>query len=1405
MSSHATEEPDAPRSHAKDLYAEFLVAQEDGVTFEAWVRDHPDHEKHLRSIHRGQLQIAGMLEEASTDESWTDRVVNDKYEILELIDEGAFGAVYRARDQVLGNVVAIKFLRPQVAESQRHMEAFRAEARRLTQLNHPNIVDWKVFDRTADGTYFLVMELLQGRDLEKVIAERGTIDAVRTGRYLLQILDALRAAHHIREDESILHLDLKPQNVVVVTGTAGDGLDDRATLVDFGMGQHLGGEDAWLPTDDVEFAPADSTATIGTLAGKGTELLTHIPSLCRGTASLASGSLVSRSDDGDPDHTESGAPHCRGCTPHYASPEQCTHILPGLKMHELDGRSDLYSLGVMAFQMLTGEFPFETPASALDWLGLHLEHAPKRVREVNKSVPKDLAAFVDRCLRKDPDERFADTNEAFRALYRIVHPPAWKKVLTGAAWSLAASALVVVPLFMLRGEAAPRIELITARGEVDSESPNFIGAETDALELELVNYEDAGAETRLELRSSPTEEEPVRGWKLAWTPGGKVRITPEPDTGTCDLLLCLAVGEEARTSEMFRVVYLPTDAWTVGELRVPALDERRLDPHEESLAVDVSGNGAGFLREARLIVDGKPVSRDPSGDNLGSGRRGFSLPLDELAGRRGETPAVVEVEDLGGRVKREEILFDLVEGPLELWSLELLSAASTERAPLSRTREGHVRITPNSLPVLVGAFNHAADATVEVREFETSRVFWTSRPSALSGIEALSLDLSFLSAHGDLLGELVVRGHDEAYVLHENAADGSIEPARITFQYTSAVPEFVAFLDEVELREEGTHYQPSCRFAVSARQDGELPMGVALRVTDATGAIIYTGTPSVFESSAPVPLSLGELDLAPGRYELAIGAYRHEPGRARPETPEVERRFALVVDDEAPVPEVRPSGDAASVVLADAEAPSFEVLVRDATEAVELEGWRVIRSDGRSVPLSPTLHDAWPTEAAAGRALTLDLPAPLAQLEDGDYRLEFTVKDRAGNVAPTASAAWTLARSGPELDLIEPKTGPEGWRLDAANDLLVEVRASDPNGVARIQGFLESASEAVPFSFERSPRDVDSWSARVPLDYTWSESPVTLRLEAFDAFDNVTPTSVPGALPPISFLWPERFVADGPDKDATPLRHIPGSRSVYRFKGQGDSVEARLFRKAELTRYNPKGGEKSWTLHYDSVPDFYLDEYEVTRAQYVRFLESPTGWPAAEHWPLGTAPGETRRLELMQRFAQEGNLPATDVGWDEAAAYAHWVGKRLPSYVEWEFALRGGDAYRPHSRYPAEPWLDSALRPAAEGEDMTPDTALRDLGSNAREWVSTPFRFVPNGLARDAAAEHQAAYLDPTSSPHWPRLLAAPDTEFWYVGGSYLEARPGFDQASFYSRTFRAEDLGFRCALSGSVVQGRGE
>lgn len=255
-----------------------------------------------------------------------------QFEILELIGQGGMGAVYKVRQKELDRIVALKILPPAISDTPGFAERFAREARALAKLNHPGIVTLHEFGQ-REGLYFILMEFVDGVNLAQLM-KTGRIAAREALAIVPQICDALQFAH----DKGIVHRDIKPENILL------DRLG-RVKVADFGIAKivaRAGDESGSVMWSGDIPVPTDQT-----LAGKVLG------------------------------------------TPHYIAPEQISHPA------EVDHRADIYALGVVFYQMLTGELP-----------GKDLQAPSRKV-----SIDVRLDEMVLRALEKEPEKRYQTAHE----------------------------------------------------------------------------------------------------------------------------------------------------------------------------------------------------------------------------------------------------------------------------------------------------------------------------------------------------------------------------------------------------------------------------------------------------------------------------------------------------------------------------------------------------------------------------------------------------------------------------------------------------------------------------------------------------------------------------------------------------------------------------------------------------------------------------------------------------------------------------------------------------------------------------------------------------------------------------------------------------------------------------------
>jgi serine/threonine protein kinase len=269
---------------------------------------------------------------------------SDRYKPIAILGAGANGTVYLSRDRVLGKRVAVKVLRVLDREP---LLSFQNEARTTSKLSHANIVKVLDFGSTAQGIPFMVMEYIDGKSLDQLIADYGGLDTETAIALFIQLSDALHCAH----SSNILHRDLKSSNIIVANNDDGTPI---VHLIDFGVAKHKSPQDATI---------YNGTTMVG--------------------------------------------------TPAYMSPDQALG-------RRFDRRSDIYSLGCIMFETVTGRQVFSAD-SALELIALHAKKEPPSILDLieDTSTTEALAEIIDRCLAKNPDERFQiakDLSSALRAV-----------------------------------------------------------------------------------------------------------------------------------------------------------------------------------------------------------------------------------------------------------------------------------------------------------------------------------------------------------------------------------------------------------------------------------------------------------------------------------------------------------------------------------------------------------------------------------------------------------------------------------------------------------------------------------------------------------------------------------------------------------------------------------------------------------------------------------------------------------------------------------------------------------------------------------------------------------------------------------------------------------------------------
>jgi len=283
-------------------------------------------------------------------------ILEGQFEILQKIGTGGMGSVYKASQSAMNRMVAIKILHPKLAGRRDLTSRFRREARAMSQLTHPNTT--KVFmygELPEDGSLYIVMEYLEGRNLNQTVRKGGPIPVERAIPILVAVCGALDEAHHM----GIVHRDLKPENIFLCR--VGN-IPDFPKVLDFGL-------------------------------AKVTE------------RQMRPGSIVL---------TQEGMVFG---TPEFMSPEQA-------QGRTLDPRSDVYSLAVILYEVLTGKLPFNAK-TPMEYIQKHVLETPISINErvEGMTFPVGLWEVIAKALAKRPDDRFQSAAEFALALETFAGVP----------------------------------------------------------------------------------------------------------------------------------------------------------------------------------------------------------------------------------------------------------------------------------------------------------------------------------------------------------------------------------------------------------------------------------------------------------------------------------------------------------------------------------------------------------------------------------------------------------------------------------------------------------------------------------------------------------------------------------------------------------------------------------------------------------------------------------------------------------------------------------------------------------------------------------------------------------------------------------------------------------------------
>lgn len=316
------------------------------------------------------------------------RILGGRYELIENIGEGGMAIVYKARDNKLNRLVAVKILKKEFADNEDIAQKFKREATAIAKLSDPNIVNvLDVGHEEENNMDYFVMEYVDGKTLKDIIIYNGKLGYSIAIDIAIQVAKALECAHK----NNIIHRDVKPQNILVTEN--GD-----VKVTDFGIAK---------------------SSTASTITNTTTIM---------GSA-------------------------------HYLSPEQAKGTF-------IDLRSDMYSLGIVLYEMVTGRLPFEGESPVTIALK-HIQEEPRSPKDINSSIPESINQLINKSISKDPINRYQNSRELIVDLQKIKENP---DVNLGTKNNFDDSrTIVMAPIKSMETEVKEKVEVATNNNFYDED------------------------------------------------------------------------------------------------------------------------------------------------------------------------------------------------------------------------------------------------------------------------------------------------------------------------------------------------------------------------------------------------------------------------------------------------------------------------------------------------------------------------------------------------------------------------------------------------------------------------------------------------------------------------------------------------------------------------------------------------------------------------------------------------------------------------------------------------------------------------------------------------------------------------------------------------------------------------